>query len=468
MTFSVIALVVVLVFVMLGYQFNSNDGKIEQGGLVQFDSQPSGANVTIDGNSFGTQTTSKTTMTAGQHFITMNRSGYNPWQKSITVVPGAVLWLNYARLVPTNIESKNMSDLSSVSSAVASPDSESMAIKDDPVTPVIKLSDLTRDDARLSDLSLPADSFTAPDEGKSQQFTISSWDPDSKYLLVKHTYNDDRVEWIVVDTNNVNESKNVTTLLDIQASKLLFSNADSSVLYALIDSDVRKINLNDATLSRPLITNVDDFDLYSDSMITYTSLADSAGKRMVGYYVDGAQASRVVKMVDDGSSPLRFTVGRYFNETFEAIAVGDTVEVLSGDLPRDNKTKLALKALTSFTVKGGVQYLSDQTNGRFIVAQNGPTYATYDLELEKMTTTTLKGSSAVSRELSWLDKYHVWSDRDGMLRLYEFDGANQQDIMKVVPGMSVALTPNGKYIYGITKSDNGMYHLTRAQMTIDK
>ena len=468
MTLSVVTLVIVLVFVMLGYQFNSNDGRIEQGGLVQFDSQPSGASVTIDGNSFGTQTTSKTTMTAGQHFITMNRAGYNQWQKSVTVVPGAVLWLNYARLVPTNIEPKDMFALSMVSSVVASPDNESMAIKDDPTTPIIKIADLTREDARMSDLSLPSKSFTVPDEGKSQRFTIASWDPDSKYLLVKHTYNDDaNTEWIVVDTNNVNESKNVTTLLDINASKLLFSNADSSVLYALIDSDVRKINLNDATLSRPLVVNVADFDLYSDSMVTYTSLVDASGKRTVGYYIDGTQSSRVVKTVDDSSAALKFTVGRYFNETFEAIAIGDTVEVLSGDLPRDSKTKLSLKTLTSFTVSGGVQYLSDQTNGRFIVAQSGATYATYDLELEKMTTTTLKGSSVVSRELLWLDKYHVWSDRDGMLRFYEFDGANQQDVMKVVPGMSVALNPNGKYLYGITKSDDGKYHLSRVQMIIN-
>ena len=104
MTLSVIGLVVVLVFVMLGYQFNSDDGKIEQGGLVQFDSQPSGAEVTIDGAAFSTRTASKTTMTAGQHYITMNREGYTPWQKSITVVPGSVLWLNYTRLVPTELE----------------------------------------------------------------------------------------------------------------------------------------------------------------------------------------------------------------------------------------------------------------------------------------------------------------------------------------------------------------------------
>ena len=85
----------------------------------------------------------------------------------------------------------------------------------------------------------------------------------------------------------------------------------------------------------------------------------------------------------------------------------------------------------------------------------------------KNTTTLLKGTSAVTNELQWLDKYHIWSDRDGILRLYEFDGANQHDIMTVVPGMSAALSPNGKYLYGITKSADGVHHLSRVQMIID-
>ena len=44
MTVAVVVLVTVLVFVMLGYRYNGNDGKIEQGGLVQFDTQPNGGN----------------------------------------------------------------------------------------------------------------------------------------------------------------------------------------------------------------------------------------------------------------------------------------------------------------------------------------------------------------------------------------------------------------------------------------
>lgn len=468
MTLSVIGLVVVLVFVMQGYQFNSDDGKIEQGGLVQFDSQPSGAEVTIDGAAFGTRTASKTTMTAGQHYITMSREGYNSWQKSVTVVPGSVLWLNYTRLIPTELEPKSVASFPAVTNAVTSPDNKAMAIIQDATSSVIKIADLAWDDPKMTSLTLPDATYTRPADGKSQRFAISTWDPDSRYLLVKHDYNDDQSEWLVVDTANVKDSKNVTALLDVSASALRFSNSDSALLYAQINGDIRKINLKDATLSRPLVTNVDTFDLYSDSMITYASRPDATtGKRVVGYYVDGADSPRVVRTVDNKEAPLRFTVGRYFSETFEAIALGDTVEVLKGDLPRDGKTKISLKPVTSFQIAGGATYLSDQTNGRFIIAQNNATYTVYDLELDKKTTTTLKGSSAVANELQWLDKYHVWSDRDGTLRLYEFDGANQHDIMTVVPTMAVALTPNGKYLYGITKSADGMYHLSRVQMITD-
>ncbi|MDX2776108.1 PEGA domain-containing protein [Streptomyces caniscabiei] len=468
MTLSVIGLVVVLVFVMLGYQFNSDDGKIEQGGLVQFDSQPSGAEVTIDGRAFGTRTASKTTMTAGQHYITMSREGYAPWQKSVTVVPGSVLWLNYARLVPTELDPKSVADFPTVTSAAPSPDAKDMAIIENASSPVLKTADLTREDAKIATLTIPAEIYTAPDAGKTQRFTIDSWDPDSRHILVRHDYNDDKTEWLVIDTDGIGDSKNVTRLLDITASKLRFSNSDSAILYAQIDGDIRKVNLNDATLSRPLITNVDTFDLYSDTMVTYASRPDeTTGKRTVGYYVDGADAPRTVRTIDDKDAPLRFTVGRYFNETFEAIALGDTVEVLRGDLPRDGKTKISLKPVTTFQIPGGAQYLSDQTNGRFIVAQNGATYVTYDLELEEKTTTTLKGVAEVKSELKWLDKYHIWSDRDGMLRLYEFDGANPQDIMPVVPGMSATLNSNGKYLYGITKSVDGVHHLSRVQMILD-
>jgi len=462
MTVSVIGLVVVLAFVMLGYQFDSSDGKIEQGGLVQFDSRPSGATVSIDGTPFGTRTASKTTMKAGSHDIEMRLKGYESWKKSIAVVPGSVLWLNYARLIPTEKKTSNEATFNTVTGALSSQDDKKMAIKEDAAAPSITLVDLTSEDVKPEALALPETVYT---HGATHQFTLDSWDDDGRYLLIKHIY-DTAQEWLVVDTQDVKASKNMTTLLGIQASKVMFSNNDGMILYAQIGSDVRKVNLKDTTLSRPLVGNVAEFNLYGDSMVTYTSLPDADGNRTAGYIVDGMSAPRVIKTVNDSTSALRFVVGRYFSETFEAVSVGDTVEIMRGDLPRDNGAAISLTRVANFTLAGGVQHLSDHTNGRFIIAQNAARFSTYDLELSRSTVTEIKDASAVPRELGWLDEYTIWSDQGGTLRLYEFDGANQHELMKIVPGMTAVLSQNEKYLYAITISDDGQYYLTRLLLTL--
>ncbi|HPQ82798.1 MAG TPA: PEGA domain-containing protein, partial [Candidatus Saccharimonas sp.] len=76
MTFAVVASVATLMMIVLGYRFNRYDGKVEQGGLVQFDSRPSGAEVTLDTVQLANKTASKITATAGAHAVTMTKPGY--------------------------------------------------------------------------------------------------------------------------------------------------------------------------------------------------------------------------------------------------------------------------------------------------------------------------------------------------------------------------------------------------------
>jgi len=469
MSAIVVALVAVLIFIMLGYQFNRSDGKIEQGGLVQFDSKPTGANVGIDGASFGSQTTSKTTLTAGQHFITMQRDGYKSWQKSVTVVPGAVLWLNYARLIPNELKPSTVAQLPVATSSVSSPDDKWMAIKEDIASPVIHLVDLSQETPKLTALDLPATSYTHPSEGKSQSFSLDMWDPDSRYIVVKHIYDDGKVEWLIVDSQDVTRTKNITKLLDIDISKLVFNGGNSSLIYALIGTDIRKIDTDAATLSRPLVTNVADFSLYDDAVLAYSTLLDPVAKnRSVGYYKDGDSSPYVIRSYqDDGKAPLRISIGKYFSDIYVAINYNESVDVLKGKLPAVNTpVKTALKTVSTIMLPGGATHLSIKTNGRFIVMQNGPTYKIYDAELQKTTTTTLKGTSDASKEIGWLDNYMLWSDRDDMLRFYEFDGANQHDIMPVTHGFSVSLSPNSKYVYGILRGADGIYRLERVRLIL--
>jgi hypothetical protein len=468
MTLAVVTLVAFLVFIMLGYQFNQSDGRIEQGGLVQFDTQPDGATVTVDGRKMTTRTPSKLTASAGQHFVTMSRSGYDTWQKAVTVVPGSVLWLNYARLVPTKLTPVSVADFPIVSGANASPNMKVMAVLQAVDTPDITLADITHDTVTTRKLTLPDGSYTVPADSQSQRFSLVRWDPDSRYLLVKHTYDTTRHEWIVVDTRDASRTKNITKLLDVDASDVVFDTNNSHILYAKVGNDVRKVDSDAATLSRPLVRNVAEFSVLDDSTLLYVTLRDPATKkRSIGSYHPGAEKPSPFRSYnDDGKTPLHLAAGKYFGDSFEAVSYGDTVEVLRGDLPKTVAAAKSLRHVAKFTVQGGVRHLSIVTEGRFVIAQNNSAYTTYDLELKKKTTTTPKGTGDIRAALQWLDDYTLWSDRDGKLRLYEFDGANQHAIMKVTQGLAVSLSPNGKYVYAFSKDKAGTYHLQRVQLIL--
>lgn len=471
MILAILALVTILGFVIMGYQFNRKDGKIEQGGLVQFASQPGGAAISIDGNAFGSRTNTKTTLTSGDHYITMNRDGYQQWSKAVTVQPGSILWLNYARLIPKSLSVEQVATFAALSSSAASPDQKWVIAATDPNLPEFDLVDISQQQiATPVKLTLPTTLYTAPAAGKTQQFSVVEWDKDSRYVLVKHTVEGlDRTEWLVVDTQSLASSKNITSLVNLPMSQVHFSPASSQAVYAQIDADVRKIELGDGSISRPLAGNVEDFRLYRDNGIIFTTLPDATThQRSVGYAIDGEQAPHVLSTItDDGKTAFRLAIGEYFGDTYVALLNGTTLTVRVGNLPKTAADYEAMQPVTTQHLAAAATRLSIVTSGRFVLAEAPDSYMVYDLELKKATTTPLKGTApAVQAPLDWLDGYMPWSDHDGTLRVYEFDGTNQHDIMPVAPGQAVTLARSGAYLYAFGKTSDGHYALQRVRMIL--
>lgn len=465
MCLSIASLVVVLLFIILGYRFNRTDGRIEQGGLLQFDTRPSGADVTLDGTILGSRTASKATVSSGQHAVTMTRSGYLPWQKTVNVAAGSIVWLDYARLIPTELKTEAVANFTQVAGSLASFDAKWMAVKEDTSTPVINLVDISRESVRQSTLEIPASAYTASATEKLQSFTLEAWDPGNRYILVKHMYNTDQVEWLIVDTQNVAQTVNLTKLLGVSMSKVLFSNASSNTLFVQVGTDVRKVEISAATLSRPLVTNVAEFWLYDRSTIVFTTtISSETGTRTAGYYEDGAEKPHVLKtFTDDGKAPLKVALGKYFDEPYVALAYGEKVDIYRGKMPSGQADVSTMTLETTFTQVGGVDYLEIRNNGRFIVAQKAGEYQVYDNELKQLNKTTLK-DVVDSRKLNWLDGYYAWSDHGGTLRLYEFDGANQHDIMPVLSGQAATLAQDGTFLYGFKTGEDKVFSLVRTRL----
>lgn len=465
MTLSVIVIVTILMFVVLGYQFNERDGRIEQGGLLQFASVPTGATVTLDNNRLGSRTNSKANVAVGSHNVSFDRDGYRNWKKTITIGAGQIGWLSYARLIPSVIEPVNIRTFTDLSSALASPQQNYMLLHEAADQPSFVLANIQGDTVGYDTVTLPSGSYTAPTAGKTQSFVIDSWSENEAAVLVKHIYDDNKEEWLLLDRNAPDRSVNISATFAIQPSKIVFAGKGDRLLFAQTDDIVRRINLDEQTLSRPLASKVTYFTGYDDKTIAYATSVNSNQQRVVGYAAVDMSDPIILSTYPDDGQPLYATMSTYFSKRFVVVLHGQTLDVKAGTLPTKSD-KGSLKHIATETVPVGATDLSLEHNSRFAVMRLPDGYATYDIELDKFDSTVWAVQSATPRALQWLDQYMLWSDHGGQLRLYEFDGANQQNIMPVTEGFAVSVSPNDKYIYGILKSDKG-FEFQRARLILD-
>ena len=100
MVLAVILLVVITTMLATGYNVKpGKDWTIERTGLVQLQSTPTGANVTIDDEPIFGWTNLSRSMTEGEHRIALSREGYDTWSKTISVKAGLYYRLGYPRMI---------------------------------------------------------------------------------------------------------------------------------------------------------------------------------------------------------------------------------------------------------------------------------------------------------------------------------------------------------------------------------
>jgi len=468
MVFAVFLVVGLLTLMMLGYRIDANNGNLQQYAVLQFGSSPSGATVSINGATVGSKTPNKKSVPAGKYDILIWRDGYETWRKSVDVKSGTMTWLNYALLVPKKLTVESVADYESVYSSLASQDGASMIIEKRSDIPVFNLVDLSSDIIKSTILTISATIYSEPTTtGIVHTFNIEKWDSSGRYVLINHLYNE-KSEWLVMDIQNVNSTKNITRLFDTSISNIEFFGTSGNIFYGLDANDIRKFDLTAGTISTPLVSNVINFQLYSESnVITYVGNgAVGTNEKVVGLFQDGDSKPSIIRTVTDAkANNLHIATARYYNENYVAVSDGARVDILSGSYPNVIGDKVSqMKVIASFEAAQAVDILTFSPTGEYVFMQSGAYFASYDLEYLKFASSTIEGSGSVL-PLQWLDDNYVWSDSDSELSIREFDGVNVRTINSVLSGQAVALTNNGRYIYSINKTDS-VYQLQRVKMIL--
>ena len=465
MFFSVIIIVGVILLFTLGYRLD-DDNQLEQGTLLQLNSRPDNATVTINGETLSARTPTKTTLLAGTHDLTMSLKGYETWSKTVDLTAGTLNWINYPIFVPIKRTPTTVETYSSLASAIPDPKRRWILIQESSSAPSFKLVNITSDEIKSTSITLPVSTYTASSDVK-QTYTPVSWDPaEGRYMLVKHTYNGTH-EWIVLDTNQPNRSVNISKLLDISIQSIRFSGSSGNFYYALLtDNTFRKLDIQAETISRTLISNVRSFEVQDSNTILYRAIVDVEAEQhySVGVYRDGEATNHDI-LIAPKDNGMKIATARYVNDTFTAVSNAGIVTIYRGDLPVSKDDVNELEQYDQFDFGEAVTWMGFDPSGNYLLVQTGKSYATYEVE-HKSVYMGVIDSETVDSPLRWIAPAYLAGDYDNQLTLREFDGTNLHGINQLEAGYGITFTSNYRYIYSIQKTSSGTYLLQRVQMIL--
>ena len=453
MTIATLVLVVICLMLVQGYRLDFNKGTVRQGGMVQFDSRPDGATIQIDAATLANRTATRIVATSGQHTVTISKDGFVPWQKQVNVKAGSILWLNYVKLVPTNIDVKDAMDLSGLDSAVPAPDKSRFAIIQNKQQPAVDFLKVDNDKIERKQRTLATDSYTN-DGVANHAFTVESWSRDNKLVLISHTY-DDSKEYLVTDLDG--KTQNITRDLGVQISKLAFDPSDSQTVYVLTtDSDVRRIKLSDKTLSGPLVSDVSDFYVSKNGWISYATKPNNNGDRTVGYLSKGASKPRALQTFKGMSGrSLNLAIEEYYYDTFALITKGKEATVKKVKLPASDSTdQIRQDLLATLPLASDVSYAGFSPNEHlYVYAQAGQSLVTYNLELKSIANVSTK--TTATSEIAWLDNSHIMRVAGGVFEFGDYDGTNMHTMATDAVGSAAMQSSNNRFLYYFRKHNSG-------------
>lgn len=486
MTITTFVLLFILMFRMLGYRLDLTRHTIEQTGLVQYDSFPRSALVSVDGMNLEV-TRTKNTVLPGPHTFRMTLKGYQSWQKNMTIKSDTVTQLNYARLIPEQKKVSTMHEFAQLSAVKFAPAGQYvLGISAQHAAPAAVWGDL-RDvkNPKFTSQALDKSVVKGYDHAETTHaFVISEWDTSGRFALVKHTYTTKEqadaaaskqttatgsVQWLRLDREHPTELVDVTQVVGLDVQYASFSGTNGNDMYILqSNGDVRSVRVADATISRPLIQGVQSFTMYGNDTLAYVAAAQD-GHRDAGVWKKGWKTPQVIRTLSAAeSAPVHIRVSHYFHKDTVVVSVGAHVTIYRGKLPEDREAlQRFLKNSRTFDFGRPVAKMTMSNNGRFIVVNDQTGYMSYDIE-------RLSRSSYISlpngTPLTWLDEFHLWHvDQSGSLVMQEFDGANRSQLTPATAGLDAVLSRDEKYIFVLLKSAGAeTVKLQRLSMTINE
>ncbi len=441
MVAAVVVTVIVLTFVAMGYNVDKN-GELNQSGLAQIKSMPSGATVTIDDETLLLHTNTSRMLDAGSHHVKLEKDGYLSWEKDITITSGVLLKLDYPRLFlkersPETVrEFKNDFELFSISK-----DRNQIlyAIYNDPVNSSqnLNLKDSLTKRPLFILLNIRGDDVTETTLDfseilKYREIINISWSNSNDYILLE-TKNHDKTEWLILNLRDPASSYNLTYDYGLNFSSMEFMGPNNERLIAIENGNLRIISVSEHSMSEALAKNVKSFN-YNDSNLAYLT-NDNA------LYLLAEDSSNILIKKFPAESTIKFLISSYLDRKYVAFFENNRFYVYSSNT---FPTKDAGLDTFDIALESDIDFAPDNfyiwSENEFFVATKDNKIALFDAELDRLSRYDVEGNFHY-----FLDDYLIGAIKDDKLIVYDFDGTNRHELASAT-GLST-IAKNSKYLY---------------------
>ena len=421
MGISVIAIVLVLMLIAMGFNF-SDEGGIEQSGLVQIASSPRGATVEIDGQQQFNRTNMSKMLSSTSHHVKVTKNGYDTWEKDLVVDAGLLTRIEWIRLFPTAPHAANTAYFSDIRLAEFSPDRKHLLIieHDFPYLSTLNI----QDDKVSRNRKLSLNTILGPDQNVLLgEITIRDWNIDNNKVVLTWATETD-TNWYLVDLENEKNAINLSEKFQLDFEDIQIANDGATKLWALENNRLHTINVNELTISSVIFSDVEQFASNS-GVVTYIATNAKDQSRRVSIYQDGEDGPTTIKHLEDQEATISLAMGDYWNQSWLVLSIDNHLEFYGGTYPSYGK-KSSFKELLSKDLEFTPSLISVNYTGRIVAIAGESQYAAIDVETNDLTTAAFDSEHS---GINWLDDYLFWEIIDKKVVVRDFDGSNRREIL---------------------------------------
>ncbi len=434
MVVAVIITVAILALIVSGYWLNS-DFKVERQGLLQISSTPTGADVEIDGSSSWMQRTNTSkVLSSGEHNITLTKEGYDTWSRRVNISEGLLYRIDYPRLFLKEREKESVYDAAGTTFATISPDRNSLLLANK--TTNWELLNLNNEKPEVKNIDI-SDIFSAVSKAAGAKVGLFSgniisaeWDAGNEHILFNVEENTHH-EWILLNVKNPASSVNLSKLFDFNFSSIKIYDNSANTLIALLDNNLRKIDVGSRQLSAIIAENVVSYDFFNSEIVfSAKSINADDPKYYVGITKIGGGDVDAVYASDNLPKVL---FSQFYDNKYITIIEDSAITVYKKD---DFSEFFSGKISFVPNIYKVGQF------GEFVMVGSEDRLATLDMEALSIVEWQI-----TSNHYGWLDGSMLYAVSAGELSVYDFDGLNHRQISTNVSERLPVTITSDKWLY---------------------